>query len=280
MAKEKRKLSNLIGKQASRPGLRELHLRAPSARFTSKSRDVKKNYENEAEFPDDLCSRVAPDGRLADVRKTTKLGCFVAQPRTDKERASVAQKCAQALRPSMPLVVDGVDDTVGNAYSGDAGKALRARPPGARSPFKKRPRTVLASIRKSWKRAPGHGSPGSEGSPYQKSVGDPHSKLNHCSTCPRQEYRGAIPDATTGTVGSSLVSRKPVRVWGPWGVPLGQARFSSGCFDSIVRTISPELAAELMGLKCVSRCLFHVWRDRGRGWPSLACEVGTGMSAR
>ena len=47
-----------------------------------------------------------------------KAGVSVAQPRTDKERAGVAQKCALALRPTMALVVDGVDDTVGNAYSG------------------------------------------------------------------------------------------------------------------------------------------------------------------
>jgi hypothetical protein len=51
-----------------------------------------------------------------------KAGVAVAQPRTDAERRGVAQQCAAALSATMPLLVDGVDDTVGNAYSGMPGR--------------------------------------------------------------------------------------------------------------------------------------------------------------
>src|SRR5581483_602346 len=43
--------------------------------------------------------------------------CF-AQPRTLGERVEIAGKCQGALEISMPLLVDGMDDRVGHAYSG------------------------------------------------------------------------------------------------------------------------------------------------------------------
>jgi hypothetical protein len=46
------------------------------------------------------------------------VGITVGQPRTDDERQSVAQRCGEALKISMPLVVDELDDRVGHAYSG------------------------------------------------------------------------------------------------------------------------------------------------------------------
>jgi peroxiredoxin len=45
-------------------------------------------------------------------------GVKVAQPRTYEERVAVAQQCFAKLRYTMPLLVDDVDDKVGNAYSG------------------------------------------------------------------------------------------------------------------------------------------------------------------
>ncbi len=47
-----------------------------------------------------------------------KVGVAVTQPTTIEERRSVASQCAIKLKPSMPLLVDHIDDTVGNAYSG------------------------------------------------------------------------------------------------------------------------------------------------------------------
>src|SRR5438045_3277850 len=45
-------------------------------------------------------------------------GVAVAQPATTEERTSVAATCSGTLKMSIPLVVDGVDDAVGRAYSG------------------------------------------------------------------------------------------------------------------------------------------------------------------
>jgi len=52
------------------------------------------------------------------MESNTKLGVAVAQPRTYSERASVAQSCQRLLKPSIPLLVDEIEDIVGNAYSG------------------------------------------------------------------------------------------------------------------------------------------------------------------
>ncbi len=52
------------------------------------------------------------------MESNDRVGISIAQPRTAKERAGVAEKCCAALKMSMPLLVDDIDDTVGNAYSG------------------------------------------------------------------------------------------------------------------------------------------------------------------
>src|SRR5262245_14052091 len=45
-------------------------------------------------------------------------GVAFAQPKTLEERAGVAAKCCTALKMTIPLVVDDLDDRVGHAYSG------------------------------------------------------------------------------------------------------------------------------------------------------------------
>src|SRR5262245_58564671 len=47
-----------------------------------------------------------------------KVGISFAQPRTTKERVDVAGKCCSALKMTMPLLIDEMDDRVGHAYSG------------------------------------------------------------------------------------------------------------------------------------------------------------------
>jgi alkylhydroperoxidase family enzyme len=47
-----------------------------------------------------------------------RLGIAIAQPRSTQERTEVAGRCCQALKMTMPLLVDEVDDAVGRAYSG------------------------------------------------------------------------------------------------------------------------------------------------------------------
>lgn len=52
------------------------------------------------------------------MKSNEKVGVAVAQPTTLEERNAVAEQCAAKLKPSIPLLVDDINDTVGNAYSG------------------------------------------------------------------------------------------------------------------------------------------------------------------
>ena len=47
-----------------------------------------------------------------------RLGISVAQPRTHEERRAVATRCNSVLAMDFPLLVDGLADAVGHAYSG------------------------------------------------------------------------------------------------------------------------------------------------------------------
>ncbi len=44
-------------------------------------------------------------------------GILIKQPLTTEERCSVAKQCATALHLEMPLVVDGIDNRVAEAYA-------------------------------------------------------------------------------------------------------------------------------------------------------------------
>jgi peroxiredoxin len=52
------------------------------------------------------------------MKSNEKVGVAVSQPKTFKERTAVAEQCAAKLKPSIPLLVDDINDAVGNAYSG------------------------------------------------------------------------------------------------------------------------------------------------------------------
>lgn len=47
-----------------------------------------------------------------------RTGVVIAQPRSATERAKVAGQCCAALKITMPMAVDTLDDRVGHAYSG------------------------------------------------------------------------------------------------------------------------------------------------------------------
>ena len=70
-----------------------------------------------------------------------RAGVIFAQPKTQEERADVASKCCVALKMTIPLVVDDLDDTVGHAYSGMPDRlylidrAGRVTYKGGRGPF-------------------------------------------------------------------------------------------------------------------------------------------------
>ena len=74
-------------------------------------------YQNEATFLAVYVREAHPsDGWL--MESNTKVGVKVAQPQNFAERKSVAQQCYAKLKYSMPLLVDEINDPVGNAYSG------------------------------------------------------------------------------------------------------------------------------------------------------------------
>ena len=52
------------------------------------------------------------------MESNDEAGIAIAQPTNDKERTAVAARCCQSLNMTMPLVVDSIDDRVGNLYSG------------------------------------------------------------------------------------------------------------------------------------------------------------------
>jgi hypothetical protein len=72
-------------------------------------------------------------------------GVTFAQPKNAEERAKVAGTCSTALKVTMPLLVDTIDDHVGHAYSGmpdrlyviDASGRIAYQ--GGRGPFGFRP---------------------------------------------------------------------------------------------------------------------------------------------
>jgi thiol-disulfide isomerase/thioredoxin len=52
------------------------------------------------------------------MESNNRVGVSVAQPKSFDERVAVATQCHQMLKPTMPLLVDEINDPVGNAYSG------------------------------------------------------------------------------------------------------------------------------------------------------------------
>lgn len=52
------------------------------------------------------------------MESNAKAGVEVAQPKTFAERTAVAGQCHQRLKLTIPLLVDEIDDSTGNAYSG------------------------------------------------------------------------------------------------------------------------------------------------------------------
>lgn len=52
------------------------------------------------------------------MESNDRAGIEIAQPKSERERTSVAARCCAALHMTMPLVVDSIDDRVGHLYSG------------------------------------------------------------------------------------------------------------------------------------------------------------------
>ena len=80
-------------------------------------------------------------------------GVRVVDPTTDGERVAVADACVLHYELSMPLLVDGLDNTVASAYGGWpdrlylVGRAGRIAFQGEMGPFGFKPSLLAAAIR-------------------------------------------------------------------------------------------------------------------------------------
>lgn len=52
------------------------------------------------------------------MESNDRVGVAVSQPKSGFQRTEVATKCHDLLEMNMPVLVDGIDDRVGRAYSG------------------------------------------------------------------------------------------------------------------------------------------------------------------
>ncbi len=79
--------------------------------------DVYRRFKDDAIFLGVYVREAHPtDGWKMD--SNAKVGVSVAQPKTYEQRTAVANQCHALLKPSIPLLVDEIDDSTGNAYSG------------------------------------------------------------------------------------------------------------------------------------------------------------------
>ncbi len=79
--------------------------------------DLKQRYQDKAEFLAVYVREAHPaDGWR--MGSNARAGVELAQPKTYEERVSAAEQCHAMLNYSMPLVVDEINDPVGNSYSG------------------------------------------------------------------------------------------------------------------------------------------------------------------
>jgi alkylhydroperoxidase family enzyme len=79
--------------------------------------ELRKRYSDEIEFVSVYVREAHPtDGWRMSFNDRS--GVSLPQPRNKSERTKVASECSTALKMTMPLLVDDVDDKVGNLYSG------------------------------------------------------------------------------------------------------------------------------------------------------------------
>ena len=86
------------------------------------------------------------------MRSNDRVGVALAQPTTQAERNLAASECCQALRLTMPLLVDTIDDEVNRSYSGFPDRLYlidregQVIYKGGRGPFGYKPRELEQSL--------------------------------------------------------------------------------------------------------------------------------------
>lgn len=112
---------------------------------------MKKRYGDKVEFVGVYVREAHPiDGWR--MESNDKAGVSFAQPKTKEDREAIAAKCCSALKMTIPLLVDGLDDAVGRAYSGMPDRLYlidkrgRVAYKGGRGPFGFKPGELEQSI--------------------------------------------------------------------------------------------------------------------------------------
>ena len=106
--------------------------------------EISQRFKEQAHFFGVYVREAHPDNGWV-MESNTKLGVKLKQPSSFDERRAVAVTCASQLKYSMPLLVDTMDDLVGNLYSGMPARAYvidvdgKVTYQGGRGPFGFRP---------------------------------------------------------------------------------------------------------------------------------------------
>jgi peroxiredoxin len=106
--------------------------------------EIGKRYKDRATFFGIYVREAHPDDGW-NMESNVKSGVKLMQPKNLNERIAVAKTCAEQLKYSMPLLVDTMDDRVGNLYSGMPARAYvidadgKVAYQGGRGPFGFRP---------------------------------------------------------------------------------------------------------------------------------------------
>jgi thiol-disulfide isomerase/thioredoxin len=114
--KESVQLSNLIGRKPVVLVFGNFTC-GPFRSFYPDVDNVYQRFKNEANFLMVYVREAHPtDGWKMD--SNARVGVSIQQPKTFEDRVGVAGQFCSRLKPSMPVVVDEINDPVGNAYSG------------------------------------------------------------------------------------------------------------------------------------------------------------------
>ena len=106
--------------------------------------EIGQRYKDQATFFGVYVREAHPDDGW-NMESNVKSGVKLMQPKNHEERIAVAKTCAAQLKYSMPLLVDTMDDRVGNLYSGMPARAYvididgKVTYQGCRGPFGFRP---------------------------------------------------------------------------------------------------------------------------------------------
>ena len=101
----------------------------PFRALTAEIDAIAKRYKDNATFVMVYVREAHPtDGWI--MESNTKVGVAVKQPTTYDERVKVCGLFNEKLKPSFPVLVDGIDDQVGHGYSGMPGRLYVIDPAG------------------------------------------------------------------------------------------------------------------------------------------------------